>query len=145
MPLIEETKDKIYTGSCHCGAVTLEMHGPLHPFVICHCDDCTNISGYTWAAAQMPYDNLKITTGADHVDWYASSENAKRGFCKTCHAHMFFHLNDADYASVSVGMFDHYDGLYTMGHIFRQSLADCCQNDDSLPDIDETFYGDEYR
>lgn len=140
MDFIEETRGKHYTGSCHCGAVKIAMKGPLRPFVVCHCTDCLRTAGYTWAAAQLPHDQLEITQGSENVDWYASSNFAKRGFCKTCHAQMFFKDNDSDFASVSVGMFDSFEGMKTTGHIFRNSMPDCCHKIDDLPDMDVEFY-----
>lgn len=143
MDIIKETIGKSYTGSCHCGTVKLAMQGPLYPFVICHCTDCLRIAGFTWAAAKMTHEQLEITQGADNVDWYASSNFAKRGFCKTCHAQMFFSNDDSPLISVSVGMFDNTDEMQTAGHIYRNSMAACCYKADSLPDIDDRFYADE--
>ena len=145
MGVITQTIGKSYTGACHCGTVKVEMTGPLFPFVICHCKDCLRTAGYTWAAAKMEDEQLAITSGADQVDWYASSDFAKRGFCKNCHAHMFFKANGSPVTSVSVGMFDSFDDMHISGHIYRDSLPDCCQNDDSLPDIDKAFYDAEAK
>ena len=140
MDVIEQTKGKSYSGQCHCGAVQISMTGPLYPFVICHCSDCLRLAGYTWAAAKLRHEQLVITKGADNVDWYASSDFAKRGFCKSCHAQMFFRDNDSAYTSVSVGMFDDCQDMQTAGHIFRSSIPDCCHKIDNLPDIDTAFY-----
>ena len=140
MGIIKETIGKSYTGACHCGSVTIEMKGPLFPFVICHCIDCLRTAGYTWAAAKIADEQLLITKGAEHVDWYASSDVAKRGFCKTCHAQMFYKGDGTPVTSVSVGMFDSFDDMHVAGHIYRSALPECCRNDDSLPDIDTAFY-----
>ena len=140
MELLTQTIGKNYTGACHCGSVKIAMTGPFFPFVICHCQDCLRIAGYTWAAAQLPHTQFTITSGADNVDWYASSDFAKRGFCKSCHAHMFFKQNGSDNISVSVGMFDGYEAMQTAGHIFRSALPECCHKSDNLPDIDDAFY-----
>ena len=143
MKPVLETKDRSYTGSCHCGAVTIAMTGPFYPFVICHCRDCLRTAGFSWSAAKLDKDNLTFTSGADNVDWYASSDFAKRGFCKTCHAQMFFCLNDSEVMSVSVGMFDNYDAMQAAGHIFRGDLPDCMHNNGALPDIDSDFYSEQ--
>lgn len=140
MNFLDETRGKDYTGSCHCGAIKIAMKGPLRPFVICHCKDCLGTAGFSWAAAQLPHEQLEVKTGVENLDWYASSHFAKRGFCKTCHAQMFFKNNDSDFISVSVGMFDNFDGMRVSGHIFRKSMPDCCHKIDDLPDIDVDFY-----
>ncbi|MGC6517222.1 MAG: GFA family protein [Candidatus Puniceispirillaceae bacterium] len=139
MKPIEATKGRQYTGRCHCGAVTIKMQGPFHPFVVCHCLDCLRTSGFTWAAAKCHDHQLTITSGAEQIDWYASSEGARRGCCKTCHAHMFFKVTGTDIISISPGMFDTLEGMYTQGHIYRDSMPKCCQSLDTLPDIDDAF------
>ena len=139
MDIITQTIGKTYTGGCHCGAVTFTMDGPFYPFVICHCTDCLRIAGFTWAAAKLRDEQLHITKGASHIDWYKSSDIATRGFCKTCHAQMFFKNNDSPVSSVSVGMFDDYDGMQIAGHIFRNSLPNCCKETEALPDMDSEF------
>ncbi len=140
MEIVKETYGKSYTGSCHCGDVKIAMDGPFYPFVICHCSDCLSLAGYSWSAAKLHHSQLRFTQGADNVDWYASSDFAKRGFCKSCHAQMFFRLNDSELLSISVGMFDHYDGMQTKGHIYRSDMPACCHKIDDLPDIDNVFY-----
>ena len=140
MDIIEQTKGKSYSGHCHCGAVQITMTGPLYPFVVC---DCLRTAGYTWAAAKLRHEQLTITQGAENIDWYASSDIAKRGFCKTCHAQMFFKENGSAFSSVSVGMFDDAQDMQTAGHIFRDGMPDCCQKIDNLPDVDDAFYDED--
>ena len=33
------------TGSCLCGAVRFEVHGPLRPVLACHCIQCRRQTG----------------------------------------------------------------------------------------------------
>lgn len=139
MAILKDTIGKSYTGGCHCGAVKIAMEGPLYPFVICHCEDCLRTSGFTWAAAKLRDEQLTFTKGADQVDWYQSSESAKRGSCKICHANMFFKLNGSELISIAPGMFDNLDGMITKGHIYRSALPDICQRLDDHPDIDDEF------
>lgn len=139
MEMIAETKDETYTGSCHCKTVKFRITGPLRPFVVCHCTDCLRTAGFSWAAAQFNTAQMTFLSGKDHIDWYASSSEAKRGFCKTCHAQMFFRANGGQVTSVSPGMLDHVNGLQTAGHIYRSSMPQCCRSTDDLPDIDQQF------
>ena len=132
---IEETAGTVFSGGCHCGAVRFEAHGPLRPIVVCHCTDCFGLSGYSWAATAVDDTRFALTKGADNIDWYASSDFARRGFCKSCHAQMFYRLNDKAQTSVSPGMLDHLDGLYTAGHIYRASLPKACHISSDAPDL----------
>lgn len=132
---IDETAQTLFSGGCHCGAVRFEVQGPMRPIVVCHCTDCLGLAGYSWAATAVDDTRFTITNGADIVDWYASSDFAKRGFCKNCHAQMFYRLNGKSQTSISPGMFDHLDGLYTAGHIYRASLPKACQLSADAPDL----------
>lgn len=136
MEVIKATKDCHYTGHCHCGAVQFAFTGPVRPIVICHCDDCLRISGYSWAATAVPRSQFQFITGEDAVSWYRSSETAARGFCQTCHAHLFFHLDGRDAISVAPGMMDNWDGIYCSGHIYRDNMPTCCAALDELSDLD---------
>ena len=140
LDFLPSTKGKHYTGACHCGAVKIEMAGPIYPFVVCHCRDCLRTSGFTWAAAKLTDAQLTFTSGEANVDWYHSSDFGKRGCCKTCHSHMFFKVKGSDLISVAPGIFDNFEGLETVGHIYRDSLPDACQALDEHPDIDGMFY-----
>ena len=134
--LIPQTTGQHYTGRCHCGSVAFACEGPLRPIVICHCLDCLRIAGMSWGATSAAHNLFRITKGEEMIDWYASSDFAKRGFCETCHAQMFYQLADSDRISIAPGMLDNHDGLYSKGHIFRESLPACCVHDNTLPDIE---------
>ena len=139
MDTLELTKNMTYTGSCHCKDVTFQISGPLRPIIICHCTDCLRTAGFSWAAAQFASAQLTFLSGEDKIDWYASSQQAKRGFCKRCHAQLFFRANDSGVTSVSPGMLDDLTGLEAAGHIYRSSMPHCCQQVENLPDIDAQF------
>ena len=140
MKPLPATNGQTYTGACHCKAVSFSITGPLYPIVACHCTDCLRTAGFTWAATKFVTTQLTILTGREVIDWYATSDIAKRGFCSTCHAQIFYRENDSQVTSVSPGMLDRLDGLETAGHIFRSSMPNCCQNIENLPDIDRKFY-----
>lgn len=137
--IIPETAGKTYTGGCHCGAINFKATGPMRPIVACHCTDCLRLAGYSWAATTAAHDKFEITKGSDNLDWYHSSDIAKRGFCKTCHAQLFYQLHNLDRISISPGMLDNLDGLYISGQIYRNSLPEDCHITSDTPNIDDKF------
>jgi len=139
MDAIQQTAGKPYEGGCHCGAIRFVLTGPLRPIVICHCTDCLGLAGYSWAATNVDLSRFSLKQGEAHLDWYQSSDIAKRGFCKTCHSQLFYKRHDRDDISISPGMLDSLDGLYSAGHIYRHSLPSSIAHIDSLDDLDSGF------
>jgi hypothetical protein len=68
------------TGSCLCGAVTIEIAGPLGPVDACHCRMCRRQSGHYWVSTDVKKAAVTIG-GGEHVTWHQSSEKVRRGFC----------------------------------------------------------------
>ena len=139
MQAIEQTAGKQYDGGCHCGAIRFTLAGPLRPIVICHCTDCLGLAGYSWAATNVDLSRFSMTSGEAHLDWYDSSDIAKRGFCKKCHSQLFYKRHDREDISISPGMLDSLDGLYSAGHIYRHSLPSPIAHIDGLDDLDKGF------
>jgi len=133
---IKGTEDKTYHGACHCGAVCFSAQGPLRAAVACHCEDCLRLAGYSWAATQVAEAGFTLTSGEESIDWYQSSDIAKRGFCKKCHAHMFYVLLNSGRVSIAVGMMDARDELSLAGQIYRASLTDDLHLTADTPELD---------
>ena len=133
---IGETEGKKYTGNCHCGAVSFTATGPLRPVIICHCRDCMRISGFSWAATSCPSDKLAIEDRKKQLIWYESSDSAKRGFCRQCHAHLFYYRHGDKTTSIAFGMLDNTEGLYIAGQIFGHNLPESCRSAMQLDDLE---------
>ena len=111
------------TGSCLCGAVAFEMHGPLDDVVACHCTQCRKQTGNYWASTHCADADLKFTR-QDGLKWFASSEDAKRGFCKECGSTLFWKKNGDHNTSICLGSIDGPSGLKLGGHIFTKDAGD---------------------
>ncbi len=97
-------------GSCLCGAITFIADAPLRPVIACHCTQCRKASGHVWAATSVPHDQFHVTR-SDGLRWFRSSASAKRGFCGTCGATMFWQPTDEDRISIAGGALDGATGL----------------------------------
>jgi hypothetical protein len=121
-----------HSGSCLCGAVRFRTKGALRGVVYCHCSQCRKQSGHFYAATNVADDNIVID-GLDNVTWYAASDFARRGFCKSCGSVLFWKPRDKDYVSVMAGSFDTPTGLHGECHIFVGDKGDYYSIDDELP------------
>ena len=82
--------EAIYTGSCFCGAVQLEVHGAPEAAGYCHCSSCRS-----WSAGPINAFSLwkpgavKVTKGADQIASFSKTPQSIRKWCKTCGGHLF--------------------------------------------------------
>ncbi|MCJ1371819.1 hypothetical protein MMC20_003039 [Loxospora ochrophaea] len=78
------------TGSCLCGKVQYEMSGLPSGMVLCHCRNCRQASGSSFAAnTWYQKSQFQITQGADEVKLYhddrtESGSSLERYFCGNC-------------------------------------------------------------
>ena len=106
--------DSPRTGGCLCGAIRYEVAGEMRPVIACHCGQCRRTSGHHVAATSAPRETVRVT---GEVSWYASSEDARRGFCLTCGSNPFWDGPGAN-LSIFAGTLDDAAGLRFAGHIF---------------------------
>ena len=120
------------TGGCLCGGVRYSVRGDLDNIVGCHCEQCRKTSGHFVAATRVSDDNLTIT---DHhvLDWYQSSDDAKRGFCTRCGSSLFWKNTSRDTISIMAGTLDLPTNLKLTHHIYVADASDYVSfNDDDI-------------
>jgi len=113
----------VRTGSCLCGGVRYEVHGPLRPVVACHCLQCRKQTGTYMSATAANDRDLKIVSG-DTLAWFRSSDEAKRGFCNACGSVLFWKGDGTDYTAIAAGSIDGELGVPLEGHIFCDFAGD---------------------
>ena len=132
------TESSIHHGSCLCGAVRIQVKGPLAPPDACHCTNCRKFSGHVMAGTDVKRTAVTVE-GAEHVTWYQSSAKVRRGFCSTCGASLFFDPLDRekhDWTSVCMGAFDGPTQTALHIHIFVAEKGDYYTIADGLPQND---------
>lgn len=110
-------------GSCLCGSVRFEVHGPLRDSVACHCSQCRKTSGHYWSATQCRREDLHWVQD-EGLTWYRSSSGARRGFCRHCGSSLFWQVDGAEHLSIGTGTLDTPTGLRTLGHIHVKDKSD---------------------
>ena len=120
------------TGRCNCGTVSFTASGPFRPAVACHCKSCRRQSGHFMVASEILQAGLDVK-GEAAITWYAATPRARRGFCATCGAHLFWIENGADTVAINAGCFDEPTGLALCGHIYVAEKGDYYDITDGLP------------
>ena len=110
----------VRTGGCLCGQVRFKVTGEMRPVVACHCEPCRRLSGNYVAATSAPLRDVSIT---GDVRWFQSSDIARRGFCPTCGANLFWD-GPGENLSIMAGAIDKPTGLSLIGHIFCRQTGD---------------------
>lgn len=108
------------TGSCLCGAVTVEAETLPTPQA-CDCAMCRK-SGGVGPFMAVP---CKAATFSGPVTRYASSEGIERGFCSRCGSTPSFHPVGRDIHGVSIALFDDQSGLQLRVEIHVEDQPDC--------------------
>lgn len=122
------------SGSCLCGAVRYEVRGPLRPVVMCHCTQCRRMTGHFMAATAARRADFRLVSSAE-LAWYASSSEARRGFCAQCGSTLFWEAGGRDYLSIAAGTLDDASGLSIACHIFVADKGHYYEITDSAPQI----------
>ena len=118
-------------GSCLCGQLTYRVRGDLRPVSACHCTQCRKSSGNYVTATSARRSDVEID---GQVQWYASSQNAKRGFCLTCGSNVFWD-GPGENISIMAGTLDKPTGVTTAGHIYCADKGDYYEISDGLPQV----------
>lgn len=117
----------MHKGSCLCGAVGIDVNVDHLPKAdACHCTQCRKWTGHFGVGVEVPRDRVAIH-GADNIRWFASSDKARRGFCKSCGTHLFFDPLDREkhsWTGVYMGLFDAPTRTKIGLHIFTAEKGD---------------------
>lgn len=121
---------RTHTGSCLCGALSYKVSGPLSSILICHCTQCRKTSGHFAAATAARKSDFQLIN-QEGLEWYRSSPQARRGFCKKCGSSVLWQSDNADYIVLFTGSLDDSSGLKIMGHIFTDTAGKYYRLDDA--------------
>lgn len=128
----------MFKGSCLCGGVTIHVEGEFeHAPEACHCTQCRKQSGHFLSAVNVHRSKLTVT-GDEHVTWYQSSDNVRRGFCSQCGATLFWkpEIDGYEWTAVAMGLFDGPTGTRIAKHTFVGDKGDYYDINDGAPQSD---------
>ncbi|CAD0112427.1 unnamed protein product, partial [Aureobasidium uvarum] len=76
----------MYTGSCFCKKITVELSAEPQVVALCHCTDCRKMSGSVYSYNFIVgADDYKISGTPEATDKIADSGNkVKNYYCKDC-------------------------------------------------------------
>lgn len=131
-PVAEQSQGALARGRCQCGGVRFEVRGPLRSVLYCHCTMCRRLNGHFAAATACAPEHLRLLS-SETLRWYRSSAIARRGFCDTCGAQLFWEPAQGGHISIWAGTLDTPTGLTAAQHIFVADKGDYYEITDGLP------------
>lgn len=123
------------SGSCLCGGVSFEINGNLNKVNYCHCKQCQQWQGNFAAFTSCKPENL-VFLADKTLNWYASSDFARRGFCVDCGSSLFWQRIGSDKFSIAAGCLVEPTELVPNEHIFVASKGDYYEINDDLRKLD---------
>lgn len=123
-------------GRCECGAVNFEVDGVRDTVTVCHCSQCRRSSGHLWASTYAPFEDLRFIRDGG-LSWYASSDFAKRGFCRYCGSSLFYRMNEEAGVGIAAGCLEDTTGMRIGKHIHVASKGAYYPAPDDAPVLEE--------
>ena len=78
-----------HTGTCFCGAVTIEVTGAPLEMGYCHCESCRAYSGGPMSGfILLKAGQVRVASGAERLGTFAKTAMSHRRFCTRCGGHM---------------------------------------------------------
>lgn len=128
--MTEDTKH--LSGSCLCGAVRFKVDGRMRQIVACHCGQCRKQTSNFFASTNATKDDVSFSETRG-LKWFASSDDAERGFCQKCGSLLFWRRFNSDTLSISAGSLDGETGLTICEHIYVADKPDWYEIHDGKP------------
>ena len=76
-----------YQGSCHCGAIALEVEGEIKSAMACNCSMCQRKGSLLWF---VPRNTLTLSTPEEASRVYLFNKHViKHRFCPNCGIHPY--------------------------------------------------------
>jgi hypothetical protein len=81
--------DRVYGGTCFCGAIEVVVSGEPAAMGYCHCESCRRWSaGPVNAFTLWAPDKVRIAKGAENLASYQKAPTSIRKWCRICGGHV---------------------------------------------------------
>ena len=131
---------KAFKGSCLCGAVSYQFHGPEYVFQYCHCSRCRKFTGSAHAA--------NIIVAPEHFEWLEGIDQLGRFehpeakhfatcFCQKCGSSLPWKAQSGGAVVIPAGTLDEDPGMRPSQNIFWKDRVAWREAVESLPHYDE--------
>jgi hypothetical protein len=131
---------KSFKGSCLCGAVSYQFHGPEYVFQYCHCSRCRKFTGSAHATnIIVAPDQFEWLTGADQLGRFEHPEakHFATCFCRQCGSSLPWKAQTGGAVVIPAGTLDEDPEIRPSQNIFWKDRVAWREAVESLPHYDE--------
>ena len=131
---------KSIKGSCLCGAVSYQFHGPEYVFQYCHCSRCRKFTGSAYASnIIISPEQFEWLTGADQIGRYEHPEakHFATCFCRQGGSSLPWAAQSGGAMIIPAGTLDEDPEIRPSQNIFWESRAAWREAVEALPHFDE--------
>ena len=122
----------VLNGNCLCGAISYCAEGPFADVSSCHCSQCSRWTGGVFSSVNAARASVRIE-GEEHLKWYISSPEARRGFCGHCGSSLFWEHQGSGRIAILLGTVSVPTGLEISEHIYVDDKSDYYRICDGKP------------
>ncbi|WP_100641268.1 GFA family protein [Alteromonas facilis] len=128
----------MYKGSCLCGAISVELNGPISSIIHCHCSLCRKNSGTAYATnGFVNTADFAVSDPEELLTGYERTPGKIRHFCSKCASPVYSsNAEDKTRLRVRLGIFDTPIVERPISHNFVSSRANWDDLDAHLPRYD---------
>ncbi len=128
------------SGRCLCGGVSFSFPNEnLKTADACHCSQCRRWSGFFWGSVNAPFGALHFDDDKT-LKWFRATKHARRGFCGTCGASLFWQGDNLDghktRIAIALGALNEPHDIKIEEHIFVANKGSYYELADGLPQKD---------
>jgi len=128
----------MYLGKCLCGAVSIQINGPISDIIHCHCSLCRKNTGSAYATnGFINNKDFNVVSGESNLTSFSFKEGRQRHFCTSCGSPVYSsNADDPNRLRIRLGIIDSDISEEPISHNFVSSKANWEDLDAQLPRYD---------
>jgi len=128
----------MYQGSCLCGAISVELKGPIESIIHCHCSLCRKNSGTAYATnGFINAADFTVLDPQNKLTYFEFKKGKLRHFCAVCASPIYSsNTENPTKLRIRLGILDSDIEERPISHNFVSSRANWDNLDADLPRYD---------
>ncbi|MCB4436671.1 GFA family protein [Alteromonas sp. McT4-15] len=125
----------MYQGSCLCGAISVELKGPIESIIHCHCSLCRKNSGTAYATnGFINTEDFTVLDPQKKLTYFEFKKGKLRHFCAECASPIYSsNTENPTKLRIRLGILDSDIEERPLSHNFVSSKANWDNLDADLP------------
>ncbi|GLQ92265.1 GFA family protein [Dyella acidisoli] len=133
----DNSRDRMLSGECFCGAIRYRVEDSFVYALNCHCSQCRRTTGSAFKPfGGIERNKLNVVKGAENLMTFGD-EHGHDAHCKVCGSLLYSVVREGQYVHVTLGTLIDDPSIRPTAHIFVGSKAPWFTITDGLPQHQE--------